>query len=277
MRASKTWKAAKARTTLQVVSFVAVVSFVCVLPPVLAFPASSQQRIDSLVAAVRPLLPFPDAGRDGELPADNSPKSKWFVVWPASPDDTRIVVKANPLHPDTQKAGAEAMNGINAAVAAAERRAQAAYDKALEQLRRTGKGSDLESITLDDEGVAGERIDAELEVIIEIQPAASYQIASREAPSVTPGTRGAAWIVTLPAHTYQAKSGPDLREHFRAAEARAYLGTMQKPYVARKGDAPLFSVTVTPGSDAFAVVIRGNEGLVKQLTASVDWARVAAP
>ena len=107
-------------------------------------------RIDALVAAVRPVLPYPAASPDGELPADNSTASRWFVVWPAGPVDTRIVVKANPLHPETQKAGAQAMDQINAAVAAAERRAQDAYDKAIEQLRRTGKGSELEAITLDD-------------------------------------------------------------------------------------------------------------------------------
>src|SRR5262245_58161285 len=136
--------------TSGIVSFVSFVS--------VALVASAQQsRIDALAAAVRPALPFPAATSDGELPADQSAIAKWFVIWPSTADDTRIIVKANPLHPDTQKAGAEAMNRINAAVAAAERRAQAAYDKALEELRRTGKGGDIESITLDDEGVAGER------------------------------------------------------------------------------------------------------------------------
>ena len=77
---------------------------------------SQAPRIDALVAAVRPVLPFPGASDDGELPADNSAQSRWFVVWPANPGDTRIVVKGNPLHPETQKAGAQAMDQINAAV-----------------------------------------------------------------------------------------------------------------------------------------------------------------
>ena len=152
-------------------------------------------RVEQLVAALRPALPFPASTPDGELPADNSAQSKWFVVWPTEPDTTRVVIKANPLHPDTQKAGAEAMDRINAAVAAAERKAQAAYDKALEDLRRTGAGSTIDTITLDDEGVAGERIDAELELTIDLQPAASFEIATSEAPAVTSDTRGTAWRV----------------------------------------------------------------------------------
>jgi hypothetical protein len=239
-----------------------------------ALGAEGQSRIDALVAAVRPALPFPGASADGELPSDQSARSKWFVVWPTAPDDTRIVVKANPLNPETQKTAAEAMEGINAAVAAAERRAQAAYDKALEELRRTGKGSDIETITLDDEGIAGERIDAELELVIELQPIASFEIASGQAPAVAAGARGAAWAVTVPANTYRAKRGADLREHFRAAEARIYFGAVQKPVVARKGEEPMFAVSVPASAGGFAVVLRGNETLVQQVGASADWSKL---
>jgi hypothetical protein len=239
--------------------------------------ADQQPRSADLIAAVRPALPFPAASADGELPADNSAQSRWFVVWPVDPDDMRITVKANPLHPETQKAGAEAMDRINAAIAAAERRAQAAYDKALEDLRRTGKGSDIEAITLDDEGVAGERIDAELEVVIERLPAASFDMASGLPPVVSAATRGPTWMVSVAANTYRATRGPDLREHFRAAETRLYFGAVKKPQVARIGDEPRFNVIVPPSEGGFCVVLRGNESLVKQLTAAVEWWRLAAP
>jgi hypothetical protein len=228
-------------------------------------------RVEQLVAALRPALPFPSATPEGELPADNSAQSKWFVVWPTEPDTSRVVVKANPLHPDTQKAGAEAMDRINAAVAAAERKAQAAYDKALEDLRRTGAGSTIDTITLDDEGVAGERIDAELELTIDLQPAASFEIATSEAPAVTSGTRGATWRVHVPANAYRRTTGADVREHFRPAETRLYFGALTRPDVTRKGAEPLFAIRVTPTPDSFAVVLRGNEGLIKQLVSTVDW------
>lgn len=251
-----------------------ILTFVCFVSCFDVFATQHQTRMAALIATLRPVLAFPAASADGELPADHSPRSKWFVVWPTTPDDTRIVVKANPLHPEIQKAGAEAMTGINAAVAAAERKAQAAYDKALEELRRTGKGSDIEAITLDDEGVAGERIDAELELVIELQPAASFEIASSQSPEVAAGTRGATWMVVIPANTYRAKRGADLREHFRPAEARIYFGVPSKPEIARKSDEPVFSVTVPATTGGFAVGIRGNEALLKQLIGAADWSNL---
>jgi hypothetical protein len=258
------------------VSFASFVIFVLLFGAFDTFYAfgTKQSRIDSLVAAVRPALPFPSSSADGELPADSSAQSKWFVVWPTEADDTRIIVKANPLHPDTQKAGADAMSQINAAVAAAERKAQAAYDKALDELRRTGKASDFDSITLEDEGIAGERIDAELEVIIELQPAATTQIASGETPVLAQGVRGATWMVTIPANSFRAKRGADTREHFRAAETRLLFGPLPKPAISRKGDEPLFEVSIAGGVDTFVVVVRGNEALVKQIAAAADWTRL---
>jgi hypothetical protein len=236
---------------------------------------SQMPRMDALIAAVRPVLPFPGASADGELPADNSPAPRWFVVWPVASDETRIVIKANPLNPDTQKAGAEAMDQINAAVAAAERRAQKAYDDALEQLRRTGKGAELDVITLDDEGIAGERIDAELEVVIELQPVETYVIDSREPPVVSDGGRGVAFRVSVSPNTYRPVRGDDQREHFRAAEVRLYFGPLSRPEVTRVGEEPRYRVNLLPVPESFAVVIRGNEALVRQIAADADWARLA--
>jgi hypothetical protein len=236
---------------------------------------AQSSRMDALVAAVRPLLPYPAATADGDLPSNNSAQSKWFVAWPDDPGDTRIVIKANPLHPDTQKAGAEAMDEINQAVAAAERRAQAAYDKAMEQLRKTGKGSDLESVTLDDEGIAGERIDAELEMTIELAGAESFDINSSEPPLVAEGARGAQWIVTVPPNTYRRTQGDDRREHFRAAETHVYFGLASKPAVDRQGDDARYRVTVAPSPRAFTVILRGNEELVTRLATGTDWLPLA--
>jgi hypothetical protein len=209
------------------------------------------------------------------VPADNSADPKWFVVWPSGGDDTRIIVRANPLNPEVQKKSAAAMEDINAAVAAAERRAQAAYDKAMEQLRRTGKGGDLDTVTLDDEGIAGERIDAEQEVTIELHAVEPFAINSGEPPRVLPGRSGANWLVTVAAHTYRAKSGPDLREHFRAAEAIVYFNLAATPKVSSKGDARFF-VEVAPSPKAFAVIVRGNEALVNQLATETDWSQLAS-
>lgn len=231
-------------------------------------------RMDALVTAVKPLLPYPAATPDGELPSDNSASSQWFVIWPLTSDDTRIVVKANPLNPDVQKASEAAMEEINAAVAAAERRAQAAYDKALEQLRKSGKGGDLEAVTLDDEGIAGERIDAEQAVTIELARAESFDIASAEPPSIG-AVAGLAWTVSIAANTYRSPQGANGRDHFRAAETRLYFGITSRPGVRRLGDTPQFHVTVPPAPNAFAVVIRGNEALVRQIATQADWSLLA--
>jgi hypothetical protein len=228
-----------------------------------AQPAS---KLDTLVALLKPVLPFPPAAADGELPADNSATAQWFVVWPTEPDDTQVVVKANPLNADVQRASEEAMQQINAAVAAAERRAQAAYDKAVEQLR-TGKSIDLETVTLDDEGIAGERIDAEQQVVIELSPARSFDIATGEAPQVSAGKHATTWVVTVPANAYR---GTDGREHYRAAEMHVYFGQMPRPETARH-DGASFSVRITPSPNAFGVIIRGNQALVRQLAADADW------
>ena len=240
-------------------------------------PASqSRSRIEALTAALKPALPFPSAADDGESPANNDPEAKWFVVWPSTVDESRITVKANPLHPETQKAAAAAMDRIQEAVVAAERKAQAAYDRALEQLRRNGTATDIDGISLEDEGIAGERIDAELELVIELQEPQSFVVRSGVAPVVAGGSNGATWTVTLPANTYRARRGNDLREHFRAAETILYFGAVGRPEVSRKGDDPTFNVTVPPAPEGIAVVLRGNEALLNQVVAAANWAQLAS-
>jgi hypothetical protein len=236
---------------------------------VVAVSGAQAPSRDALIAVLRPVLPYPSADADGALPSDNSAQSKWFVIWPADPDDLRVVVRANPLHPDTQAAGAAAMNRIQEAVIAAERKAQAAYDRALDQLRRTGKGSHIDGITLDDEGVAGERIDAELELTIDVEAGArTFEIASSSAPQVTAGERGVTWAVSIPSNVY--RDAVDGREHFRASETRLYHGLLERPAVDER-DGARFVVSVRPTIQAITVVVRGNEELLARVVAGADW------
>ena len=243
---------------------------------VVAFQPSTR-RIDALVAALRPVLPFPAAAADGATPAAGGADQKWFVVWPSDPADSSVIVKANPLHPDTQKAGATAEGPIQEAVVRAERKAQAAYERAVDELKRTGKVSaDLAGISLEDEGIAGERIDAELELSIDLEAGArSFDIASSQPPVVAAGATGATWLLTIPANSYREASGADTREHFRPAEARLYFGALARPGVSRRDDRPRFSVTLVPTPDTFTIVLRGNEDLLQDLLKSVDWSGVA--
>jgi hypothetical protein len=226
-------------------------------------------RVQAMVEVLRPLLPYPQSTPAGDLPFDNSASSRWFVVWPADAGDARVIVRANPLHPDVQQASAAAMEDINKAVAAAERRARESYERALERLRKTGKGGELDAISLDDEGVAGQRIDAELEVTIDLGAAEAVQLVSGERPIISTGTRGPAWVIRVPANTYHVESGGERREQFRAEEARLYFGVSAAPSL-REVAPTRYDVALTAGSDAFAVVIRGNAALVSAL-ATADW------
>ena len=241
----------------------------------LAANAAAQpiDRTDVLVAAVRPALPFPDADVRGELPAQGGEKAKWFVIWPARQGEGRVTVRANPLHPDTQALSTPAMAEIQHAVVAAERKAQAAYDRAIEELKRTGKATSLDGVTLDDEGVAGERIDAELELTIGVEGAASFEIGSSRPPAVTSGSGGVTWVISTPPNIY--RDAADSREHFRAAEVRLLFGTIDRPVVSRRDDDHRFAVTVTPDASAFTVVLRGNQLLLNEVVAKADWSRLA--
>jgi hypothetical protein len=242
-----------------------------------AIVMTQTRRIDALVEALRPVLPFPAAAPDGATPATGGADSKWFVVWPTDPTDTSVIVKANPLHPDTQKAGATADGPIQAAVVQAERKAQAAYERAVAELKRTGKiSAELNGISLEDEGIAGEKIDAELELTIDLEPGARpFEVTSSQPPAVAAGTTGMTWVVTIPANTYREPSGPDTREHFRAAEARLYFGGLARPTVSKRDDRLRFSVAPTPTSDTFTIMLRGNETLLQSVLITVDWSRVA--
>ena len=45
---------------------------------------------------------IPAADVNGDVPFEGGESAKWFVVWP-EPDDRTIVVRANPLHPETRR------------------------------------------------------------------------------------------------------------------------------------------------------------------------------
>jgi len=233
-------------------------------------------RVAAMVEAVKPALPFPGADDSGAVPDGGGDDAKWFVVWPTDPEETQIIVRANPLHPDTQKIVSAAEGSIQRAVAVAERKAQAAYDRALDELKRTGKTADLDGISLDDEGAAGQRLDAELELTIELIEPAPFQIASSIEPTVTGGSTGVSWQVLVPANAVQEGSGAERRDRFTASQARLFFGAIPKPTVHRLDGQPRYAVNLSPAPGGFVVVIRGNEPLLKQVLAGADWTRLAS-
>lgn len=242
----------------------------------MATPAAQPSpRVAALIDAVKPALPFPAADASGTVPESGGEEPRWFVIWPAGPEETQIIVRANPLHPETQKLVAGAEGAIQRAVALAERKAQAAYDRALEEIGRTGKTADLDGISLEDEGAAGQRLDAELELGIDVTPIRSYEVGSSVAPEVTAGPSGVTWQIVVPPNTYQDKTDADRRDRFAASETRLVFGAIPTPAVSRLGDRPRFAVTLTSAPDAFVIVLRGHDTLLKQVVARADWTRLA--
>jgi multidrug efflux pump subunit AcrA (membrane-fusion protein) len=233
--------------------------------------AQPSPQVAALVEAVRPALPFPPADDSGTVPEGRSEASRWFVIWPQAPDETQIVARANPLHPDTQKTVAAAEAVIQRAVAAAERKAQAAYDRALDELKRTGKSADLDGISLDDEGAAGQQLDAELELTIALVDAAPFEIASGVEPEVSSGPAGVTWQVTVPPNTYSETAAGERRDRFAASEVRLLIGPAARPSVSRRGDRRF---AIAPPAGAAMVVLRGNDTLLKQVLAGADWTRL---
>jgi hypothetical protein len=210
------------------------------------------------------------------VPERGGDEPRWFVIWPAEAEETQIVVRANPLHAETQKLVATAEGAIQRAVAAAERKAQADYDRALEEIKRTGKASDLDGISLDDEGAAGQRLDAELELTIDLVPVGSYEIGSSVAPAVTAGPPGVTWQIVVPPNTYQEAAAADKRDRFTASEVRLVFGGGPAPSVRQLGGRPRYAVTLAPVADAFVVKLRGSDALVTQVLTKADWTRLSA-
>jgi hypothetical protein len=241
---------------------------VCAVPIVLA----QASPLESLVTIVRPVLPYPPADDTGDLPQGNSAESRWFVIWPTA-DDPRVVVRANPLHPEVQKSVADADARIQEAVIASERKAQASYERAMEELRRTGTTSaPIDQIALDDEGVAGERIDAQLELALEVDASPrSFDIATSAAPVVTQLTPGI-WAVQIRENSYRDTTPDGMRQRFRPAEARVYVGLSAPPAVTHAGD-DRFSVAIPRAERSFGVSIRGNSQLLEEVLLKADWGR----
>jgi hypothetical protein len=237
----------------------------------------------ALLETFLPLLPYP-AATEANTPADSSTAPRWIVRRPGT-DEAPVVIEvmANPFNVDNQRQAERDMAFIREAVFAAERRAQAEYERLVEASRRTGTGRDLAGITLDDEGVAGERADGEAHVEVAcLAGVETGAIGSSVEPSVAPGVAGG-WVVSVPANEFRAVDRDGgVRVRYRAAEVRLYLGLASLPTVSRRQALDLFDITVRARTDQAAVaqphgvtvILRGNEALVAQLARDADWTRV---
>jgi hypothetical protein len=131
------------------------------------------------------------------------------MVRPHQSGDRTIEILANPLNDEYQRRAARAMAEIELSIEAAQRRAEAQYERAIAEAKRTRRSQDVDGVTLSDEGLAGARIDAESHVTIDV--------------SLTPSVKAALSMQTTPATVYR---GDDGIERFREAQSVVSVGAL---------------------------------------------------
>jgi len=170
------------------------------------------------------------------------------------------------------------MAQIEQAIASAQRRADAQYERAVAEAKRTGRSQDVDGVSLSDEGLPGARIDAESHVTIEVlfnQPSYRFEIASSVEPApARQAIPGAVSVIGVASNVF--RGGKD-QERFCEGEFQVYLGQVAAPEVRRRED-ERYEVTAgaTPtvnGNPLTAIVIRlrGNETLMAELLRNGNW------
>ena len=229
-------------------------------------------------AAMAPALPFPASDDAGSLPAGGNTTALWMVR-PLQPGDRAIEIIANPLNEVNQLRATRAMAQIGSAIESAQRRAQAQYDRAVAEAKRTRRSQDVDGVTLADEGVAGARIDAESHVTVEVafnQLSYRIQIASsvEPAPSRQVMIPRAVAVMSVGSNVFRGETD---EERYCEAESQVYLGRVSAPAVDRRGDsryevsAAATASATGPAIASMVVRLKGNEVLIADLLRKTDW------
>jgi hypothetical protein len=230
---------------------------------------------DALKAALAPALPFPEARSDG-TPIDSVTEPAWIVRWPAG-DEPRIEVLANPLNPGNRERALKAEAEIQKAVMASQRVSQGDYEQAVSDFQRTGKVGEIREVTLNDEGVAGERYDAESHLTVRaelFEGGHTVAIDTSRRPEALPGG-GAAAVVRVAANTYQepAAAGAPAVTRFCPEQAWVFFGIAAPPLITATNDASAtISAASAPGAARGVMLsISGNAELVGRVLQQADW------
>ena len=244
--------------------------------------AAALRVMSTVRAAMAPALPFPATDEAGLVPVDGKTEPLWMVR-PPEPGGLLIEVLANPLNSVNQLRAERAMSQIQANIESAQRRAEAQYERAISEAKRTGKSQEVDGVTLGDEGVAGAKIDAESHVAIEIgfnQPSYQYTVSSGTMPNPSVQLRsliaGAVDVVTLASNTYKDE-GTGV-ERYCEGQTFVYLGRVARPAITKRANSMIYELIAeaTPPVDAatvssLVVRFRGNEALIADLLRKADW------
>jgi hypothetical protein len=238
---------------------------------------------NALAAALKPALPFPAADADG-TPPDGDPRSVWTVRWPG-PGSATVEVLANPLNPANRARALKAEEAIQKAAMQSQQRSQADYEKALSDFQKTGRTDEIREISLRDDGLAGERYDAESQLTIEIHAvdlAHRLSVATSRPPEVFPGAGRVTAIVRVAANEYDepADATAPRQTRFCAEQAWVLFGPVARPVVSRTSEREAaVSVAAASGAgDGRVVVIsmRGNVEMVDRVLQHADWVLLAS-
>lgn len=250
-----------------------------------SWPASTQEALSTRVMtavreALAAALPYPEADAKGAVPVNDSTEALWMVRYPAAGEKLTIEVSANPLNEVVQLRATRAMAQIDLNIQAAQRRATMQYENAVAEAKRTGRSQDVDGVTLSDEGIAGERIDAESHVTIDVlfnERDYRFGVPGAQEPTRLPAftyPNGVALMV--PAHPYRGDGGA---ERFAESQRLVFMGRIGEPRVSKQPD-DVWNVTAaaipqtTTGLHGLVLRIRGNNELVTEIVAKTDWARL---
>jgi hypothetical protein len=246
-----------------------------------AQPVDAAEVSDALKLALGPALPFPEARSDGTS-AGGGTEPVWTVRWPRD-GEPRVDVVANPLNPANRGRALKAEEEIQKAAMASQRRSQADYEKAVSDFQRTGQVGNIREISLGDEGLAGERYDAESQLAIRAEifqgTYAATVSTSRIPVSHQPGG-GPAFVLRVAANTFAEAAASDepAATRFCPEQAWVFFGALRPAEMAREGESSVgMSVAATAGGGAGLVVtLSGNAELVDRVLQQANWALLRA-
>lgn len=237
-----------------------------------------QTRVMTAVrAAMAPALPFPASDADGALPAVNNTEALWMVR-PLQDGDSTIEILANPLNEVNQLRATAAMAQIDKAIASAQRRAEEQYERAVAEAKRTGRSQDVNGVTLADEGAAGEKIDADSHVTIEVRfNERDYRIAV--AGQIAPARAASFAQLNLAVAGHEYGDAQDGGRHYKESERFVFLGPLAEPQVSRRdgGGFDIVTSETAAGTGPITSVVirlRGNTDLLNEIQAKADWSRM---
>lgn len=237
---------------------------------VVAQDATDARVMSAVSAAMKRALPFPETDRTGAVPIDGGTEPLWMVR-PPEPGSMTFEVLANPLNAVNQLRAERAMAQIQNNIESAQRRATAQYDRAVAEAKRTGQSQEVDGVTLNDEGVAGQKIDAESHVSIEVasrQQSYAFEISSAMETLSTTTMQDGRVVIGVPAGTYHDQGqGAD---RFAEAQAFVFLGRIPPPQVRHLSN-HAFEIIATAAAPSMVVRLRGNETLIADVLTKTDW------